>query len=962
MRTIIVGGLTGTMDLAAVITDASSALYLGATVDLCRQMRTELVRRNYPRVDFVTFDDLARRPGHNYRLISPLEQEVLLRKLSAGRWPQIQSMAEFSGFWRELARAASELVQSGAREDNLLAAAGSFSGLAREVCELLATYWQYLRKHELYDRSLSLSFAVSALSERAWEQVVVDGFTDFTPLQEECLQLLCQKADRVLLNLPGATLSEAAALAQRLDGEFQLKQRPETGLAAQQVQALAVSSLRQEVEEACRWLKMQIKDGCAPSQLVLIARHPEEYRNQVAQTLSEMEIPSEVSAQLDDVQLAPVFAAKTALILVAKDWPRQEMIRLAQLLLSPETAAVLDLSSMRENLLFGRERWQELIQKNFDDERELLLAFCQELVALEQPQPLADYCQRLWRLVASRYKSASPGAPAAERLLALGRLNAILQELAGLAPYYPQQLTLLQFEQLFLKALGGKTNELSARIPQRGTGVRLLDPVGARGLFWRGAAVLGLEEGEYPSPWPEDWLFPEKMRHSFRKQGIRLHSRAAMAGRERNFFNLAVTRATERLLLTYKAQADGALKLPSPYLVELLARSRTPCKKLVVSQQFPDASSLIASQKELAFCAQATANSSLWLKYQSGHPQLAKSIARARRMLALRDGNFWSVFDGLLADRQVQAALPFTGGYLWSAGQLETYGSCPFRFYCQEVLKIEPLFQAEVQLTPKDLGTALHAVLAQFFRKRQGQFLMPEGRASYRQELADLLEANWQDRQADLFAELQKTEAREMLWNFLESELTRQEAAGYSMSPRYLEAPFGMEGPSSGPLELDLPGRKVRLRGRIDRIDASADGKFMVFDYKLGYLPTYEELTSGLSFQLPIYLWAGEKLKLGTEPIAALFYSLGRGNFRGFWRREEAATIGLRNRKQASLSEEEWEQNLERSKELVATFLERIASGDFRVCPQKCPPYCDYKTICYYQKWRVGRKEKAKDA
>ena len=133
-------------------------------------------------------------------------------------------------------------------------------------------------------------------------------------------------------------------------------------------------------------------------------------------------------------------------------------------------------------------------------------------------------------------------------------------------------------------------------------------------------------------------------------------------------------------------------------------------------------------------------------------------------MLALRDGNFWSVFDGLLADRQVQAALPFTGGYLWSAGQLETYGSCPFRFYCQEVLKIEPLFQAEVQLTPKDLGTALHAVLAQFFRKRQGQFLMPEGRASYRQELADLLEANWQDRQADLFAELQKTEAREMLF------------------------------------------------------------------------------------------------------------------------------------------------------------------------------------------------------
>lgn len=966
MRKIIVGGLSGTSDLAQtlIMSGSDHVLYLGATVDLCRQMRTELVRLNCGNTSFATFQDLARRYGSANRLLSSLEQEALFIKLAQGRWPQIQSMAEFPGFWRELARAASELAQAGARPENLLGITEELSGLPGEVCELLAAYWQYLEEHKLRDADLGLRAAARSLREKEWSCLVVDGFSDFTALQEEILLLLCERSQQIIFNLMGATPSEARALAGRLGGGFQLEELSQDSrfMLAPKVQVLATASLKQEVEEACRWLKEQIIEGCAPSELVLIARHPDLYRNQVAQTLEQMEIPSEVTFKVEDLELSPILAARTAISLLVEDWPQASFIKLVELLIGLDMATVLDRLSREANLIGGSSSWLELIENSLGAEGEEVLTLCQELSQLSQPQRLEEYCQRLWQLVKSRVKVTSSGAPALSMFLALGRLEAILAEVSSLATYYPEKLENAGFETLFLKAAGGTSSQLSPRSPYRGTGVRLLDPVGARGLVWRGAVVLGLEEGAYPTPWPEDWLFSEKIRQAFRQGGIRLRSRAAMAGRERDFFQLALSRAQERLLLSYKTADDGGgPKLPSPYLVELLKTRDFAHKELALSQQFPEDSSQVATDKELALFALSTGSSQLWDKYQARKPKLAKQISRATAVIKKRNSKLWSPFDGQLQDSQIHPALPFSSQYIWSAGQLETYSSCPFRFFCQEVLKIRPYPRLEAELTPKDLGTVLHNVLAQFFQNHKGKNLLVEKREEYRQELMILLEGNWQGMGEDIFAQIQKEDARAKLYRFLDQELKRQQAGGASLLPRFLEASFGMgQDPCPGPVEVELPSGKVRLRGRIDRLDVSPAGEFLVLDYKLSYIPDYKELRAGLSLQLPIYLWAGEKL-LGAQakPIAALFYSLGQGKYRGFWRDEESKKVGLRRSKNSSLEPENWDQTLENYRLILSLILKRIGSGDFRLLPQKCPPFCDYTTICRYQKWRIRRKEGA---
>ena len=55
---------------------------------------------------------------------------------------------------------------------------------------------------------------------------------------------------------------------------------------------------------------------------------------------------------------------------------------------------------------------------------------------------------------------------------------------------------------------------------------------------------------------------------------------------------------------------------------------------------------------------------------------------------------------------------------------------------------------------------------------------------------------------------------------------------------------------------------EVRLRGKIDRIDINEEDKTLkVVDYKLsGKSPTIEDLKTGLSLQLPLYLFAAKEM------------------------------------------------------------------------------------------------------
>ncbi len=71
-----------------------------------------------------------------------------------------------------------------------------------------------------------------------------------------------------------------------------------------------------------------------------------------------------------------------------------------------------------------------------------------------------------------------------------------------------------------------------------------------------------------------------------------------------------------------------------------------------------------------------------------------------------------SPFDGVLNDERIVEELGRTLGpaKVFSPTQIESYASCPFRFFLNSVLRIEPRPELELEITGKDQGTFVHEV------------------------------------------------------------------------------------------------------------------------------------------------------------------------------------------------------------------------------------------------------------
>jgi ATP-dependent helicase/nuclease subunit B len=98
------------------------------------------------------------------------------------------------------------------------------------------------------------------------------------------------------------------------------------------------------------------------------------------------------------------------------------------------------------------------------------------------------------------------------------------------------------------------------------------------------------------------------------------------------------------------------------------------------------------------------------------------------------------------------------------------------------------------------------------------------------------------------------------------------------VTPTYFEAHVGLTPDDPGPeiISADpvrVPGTDVQVRGKIDRLDMTADGGIVGMDYKTGSTPSESDTIDGHAFQLPAYLLMAETA-LDAEPIGASYYQV----------------------------------------------------------------------------------------
>ncbi len=461
----------------------------------------------------------------------------------------------------------------------------------------------------------------------------------------------------------------------------------------------------------------------------------------------------------------------------------------------------------------------------------------------------------------------------------------------------------------FVADLSQAVEDATFTLPVESEAILVASALEARGLTFDSVALLGLAEGDFPRAEREDALVRESDRAWMAGQGFSIQPR--LQGDEVAFFYQAVTRARRRLLFCrpYLAE-DGQPWEPSPYWSAVRALVEdAPLRHVRPTDPVGEP----ASEQEL----------------RSASPDAGLHVPV--QILRARSRGTPSPWTGDLATLQESLAERFGPDRPWSSSRLETYAKCPFYFWAAYAMELEPRELPEPGFDVLTLGSIYHLVLERLYnRVPDGD---PErlraGLPGVAREVYDAAPRDYAFRPTRLW-ERQREEMTEVLERTLDALI--EDAGEYT--PLAQELPFGLRDRPA----ISLPGGQegagaLLLRGYIDRVDRSPDGRLRVIDYKAGSTPiSSRELDEGTRLQISLYALAAEQA-LGAE-VASGFY----------WHISSARPSYLKLEK----CEDGVAGAIETAVEFALAFSADVRAGRFTPSPPDggCPSFCPAVAFC----------------
>jgi RecB family exonuclease len=489
-----------------------------------------------------------------------------------------------------------------------------------------------------------------------------------------------------------------------------------------------------------------------------------------------------------------------------------------------------------------------------------------------------------------------------------------------------------------------------------------------RGMAFDEVVLMGLRDGEWPAPMSEDPILSDADR---RRLGAALGDETALPTRadhmhlEQVRFHEARSRGARRVLLSY-ARLDpttGATRLPSTHLMQWAQEEAGSSIDYAAFEALPQVERVPLTRRD------APERGPLVSLQEVDALALAALDANAARRYVRRLGTLprqgllldtmrnrrrrFTAFDGMLASPDVQKSLRASlGSRIWSISQINTWATCPFRFFMRRMLHLEPLdLDSGRELDALTLGRLVHEILERFQRRLQDRDIEPQKSAfeDLQHELAQAarqafatLEARGQTGSRLLWA-LRKETLLEDLGLYLHQEVRRGEW-GRWWRPQAFEQEFG----PGQEMQLEVTGDGFRLpfRGFIDRLDHHTQHRgVLVVDYKSGR--KIASSGSPAAGQLVVYLLAA------TAGDAAVL------------ERSEARFVHVTRRGEFAVQRMAGDAVQRRRRDfdaLVLSVVTGAATGDFHTEPgdkaTHCR-FCDYRGICDS---RIARQSERKSA
>jgi ATP-dependent helicase/DNAse subunit B len=939
------------------------ALLVVPTAADARHYARELAEQGVVLASVLTFsrlaEEIARRVGYYERRLTRLQRErALERAVQAARLQVMSESAQTDGFAAAVGELAAELERAlvdPARFARAMRRWGDEdprrAGLARDIGSLYLAYADELERLGRVDAEQFLWRALDALraSPGAWgaTPVFFYGFDDLTKLERDAVETLSRlagaevtvsltyEAGRAALSARAELVEELRPLAAQVvelpavDDYYEPQSRqalhhlerrlfePDPGETidpGDAVRLLESAGERAEAELVAAEILMLLREGVAAEEVAVVYRSLAAVAPLVAHVLGRYGVGASFERRVPFGHTAlgrGVLALARCALLGEREATAQDLLeylRTPGVLERPEKADKLELEVIQQRV------------RTVSDARARLGFELGELDSLRRSaDPAAELLRHARRLLARSHGHAAPvlDGPEALDAHALAAMARALDELADIGERLSgaELIELLEEVEVDASASGG-------------TGaVVLAEPLAIRARRFRAVFVCGLQEGEFPRlPAADPFLPDERKRELAVCSGLVLRTVEDALDRERYLFYASVSRATDRVVLSYRSSdEEGNIELASPFVADVAElwddgwRERRR-RRLLGDLVWPADEAPTDRERTRARAAAAASE-----VVGTGAVEPA-----ARRLGA-----------GALSHVRHTEVI--------SAGGLESYSACPFKWLVESELQPEEL---EPPADPLVRGSYVHEVLERLL-SRLGEAITPESLPRALVILEELV-AELPDEVAVGRPERLRKAVAEAIAADLRRYLVHEASEGSDWPPRAVELRFGFpddeEAESLPALELAEGSEVVSVRGVIDRVDVAPDGRrAAVRDYKTGARrPEWagDRWSIDGSLQVALYMLAVREL-LGLEPVAGLYQPLSGSDLRprGVFLEDAPVGRGLFDRDerdQAALDAE-----LEAARARAVELAVRLRSGELVPQPDTCSRNgCMYPGIC----------------
>lgn len=491
--------------------------------------------------------------------------------------------------------------------------------------------------------------------------------------------------------------------------------------------------------------------------------------------------------------------------------------------------------------------------------------------------------------------------------------------------------------------------------------------------------VHGLVEGGLPRHPRGDPVLPdtERARVNLALRALgdparELPSRADALDRERMLFHFALAGARREVILTF-ARTDPAAdreRLPSPFLLELCAAAtgEPPSYEKFAAwsavRRFPLAGGARENPSEAldegefdraivrAGCSGRPEEAPRLRALLAARPALRARVTAQRARWAAEELNPHA---GSLRAESLRGELARLRDAPASPSRLQRYASCPQRFYLADLLSLREWEEPERRSEPdaRQRGQLYHEILRDFVAEAMREGLEPRnpGQAADCRRLMESIVtrrcAAARSRPGGglfLYWEDEERRVRDDMERWLRGEM--EEPAGF----RPCEVELGFGEPPAPPVTVPAGEERLELRGRIDRVDVTPDGRrARIVDYKTGEVSVKEKdpFQGGRAIQLPLYALAAREILRGRFPALEV---------------EEAALCGVRQAKgfvRRAFPARAWREDAAELGRICRVLLDGIGEGFFTPMPlpnEEGCSRCEFARVCGPAMERIGER------